>query len=85
MILPRPCEAIVALMNSYAFLRPMAQLLKCNCGKGGLLFSSLGLQNLQQYSEARALMDAIYRYMDSDRFVPKQEMEKEMFEALAQQ
>ena len=81
-ILPKPCEAIVTVMDSYAFLRPMAQLLECTCGKGRLMFSSLGLQDLQQYPEARALLDAIYRYMDSDRFLPKQEMEMEVFEAL---
>lgn len=30
--------------------------------------------NWQQYPEARALLDAIYRYMDSDRFLPRQEI-----------
>ena len=84
-ILPKPCEAIVTVMDSYAFLRPMAQLLECNCGKGRLMFSSMGLQDLQQYPEARALLDAIYRYMDSDRFVPKQTIEMEMFEVLVRQ
>lgn len=84
-ILPKSCEAIITVMDSYAFLRPMAQLLECNCGKGKLMFSSMGLQDLQQYPEARALLDAIYRYMDSDRFVPKQRMEMEIFEALVQQ
>ena len=79
-ILPKSCEAIVTVMDSYAFLRPMAQLLECNCGKGRLMFSSMGLQDLQQYPEARALLDAIYRYMDSDRFVPKQKIEMEIFE-----
>ena len=83
-ILPKPCEAIVTVMDSYAFLRPMAQLLECSCGKGRLMFSSMGLQDLQQYPEARALLDAIYHYMDSDRFVPKQKMEMETLEALVQ-
>ena len=83
-ILPKSCETIITVMDSYAFLRPMAQLLECTCGKGRLMFSSLGLQDLQQYPEARALLGAIYRYMDSDRFLPKQEMEMEVFEALVQ-
>ena len=81
-ILPKHCEAIVTVMDSYAFLRPMAQLLECNCGKGRLMFSSMGLQDLQQYPEARALLDAIYHYMDSDRFAPKQKIEMETLEAL---
>ena len=84
-ILSKPCKVIVTLMDSYAFLWPMAQLMECNSGKGRLMFYSPGIQNLQQYPEARVLLDGIYRYMDSDGFVSKQEMEKEMFEALVQQ
>ena len=81
-ILPKRCQAIVTEMDSYAFLRPMVQLMECNCGNGKLMFSSMGLQNLQQYPEARALLDAIYRYMDSERFVPAQRLEIEMFEEI---
>ena len=73
-ILPRQCDAIITEMDSYAFLRPMAQLLECKCGNGRLLFSSMGLQNLQQYPEARALLSAIYSYMDSEKFDPKQSL-----------
>lgn len=81
-ILPKHCEAIITEMDSYAFLRPMAQLLECRCRNGRLLFSSMGLQDLQQYPEARALLWAIYRYMDSEDFSPKQELAAEMFEQL---
>ena len=76
-ILPRQCDAIITEMDSYAFLRPMAQLLECKCGNGRLLFSSMGLQNLQQYPEARALLSAIYSYMDSEKFDPKQRLDME--------
>lgn len=81
-ILPKMYESIVTELDSYAFLRPMCQLLECRCGGGRLLFSTLGLQDLQQYPEARALLEAIYRYMDSERFEPKQEIEAEVFESL---
>lgn len=81
-ILPKPYRAIVTQMDSYAFLRPMCQLLECRCGRGKLLFSSFGLQDLQQYPEARALLDAIYRYLDSERFAPEQEIGAEVFETL---
>ena len=74
LILPRPVKAIVTEMDSYAYLRPMAQLFECRCGNGKLMVSSMGLQDLQQYPEARALLAAIYRYMDSCRFMPDQEM-----------
>lgn len=83
-ILPQRYEAIVTEIDSYAFLRPMAQLLECRCGNGKLLFSSMGLQNLQQYPEARALLHAIYRYMASEKFAPKQEIGIDVFERLVQ-
>ncbi len=79
-ILPGPYAAIITEMDSYAFLRPMAQLLECRCGNGKLLFSSMGLQNLQRYPEARALLRAIYDYMGSKRFEPRQEIETSFFE-----
>lgn len=82
-ILPERYEAIITEMDSYAFLRPMAQLLECRCGNGKLMFSTMGLQDLQQYPEARALLDAIYRYMESERFEPEQEIAVEVIERLA--
>ena len=85
MILPEPFRAIVAEMDSYAFLRPMAKLFECRCGGGKLLVSTMNLQNLQQYPEARALLDAIYRYLTSEAFVPEQEMEMETLEGLVLQ
>lgn len=69
----RELRPIVTLMDSYAYLRPMAQLLECRCGGGRLLFSSLGLHHLTQYPEARALLFSIYRYMGSEAFAPAQE------------
>lgn len=73
-VLPQHYEAIITEMDSYAYMRPMAQMLECRCAGGTLLFSTLGLHALQQYPEARALQGAIYRYMASDAFRPAQEM-----------
>ncbi len=81
-ILPERYEAIVTELDSYAYLRPMAQMLECRCGNGKLLFSSMGLQDLQQYPEARALLDAVYRYMATEEFAPKQEIEEALWERL---
>ncbi len=69
----RGLQPIVTLMDSYTYLRPMAQLFECRCGGGRLLFSSLGLHHLTQYPEARALLFSIYRYMGSEAFAPGQE------------
>ena len=81
-ILPQRYETIIAEMDSYAFLRPMAQLLECRCLNGKLLFSSMGLQNLQQYPECRALLHAIYCYLESEEFAPRQQIAPEVFEKL---
>ncbi len=75
-------DAIITEMDSYAFLRPMAQLFECRTGNGKLLYSTLGLQDLQQYPEGRALLRAIYKYLDSETFAPKQSMEWEMVVSL---
>lgn len=55
-ILPKRCRAIVTEIDSYAFLRPMVQLMECRCGNGKLMFSTVCLQELQQHPEARALL-----------------------------
>ncbi|MCI8359288.1 MAG: hypothetical protein HFI51_14245 [Lachnospiraceae bacterium] len=81
-ILPERIDAVITEMDSYAYLRPMAKLFECRCGNGKLLFSTLNLQNLQQYPEARALLASVYRYLASDRFAPKQELEVEMLAEL---
>ena len=74
LILPRRIKAIVAELDSFAFLRPMAQLFECWVGKGRLFFSSLGLHKLQQYPEATALLSSIYRYTGSPEFEPTEEL-----------
>ena len=81
-ILPRPVKCIVAVMDSYAFLRPMAQLLEFRCGGGKVLFSSMGLRNLRQYPEAAALQAAIDTYLVSGEFEPAQELTPEELEEM---
>lgn len=76
-ILPERIRAIITEMDSYAFLRPMAKLFECRCGGGRLLFSTLNLHHLQQHPEARALLQSIYRYMDSEAFRPDQVLSPE--------
>ena len=82
MILPGCIEAIITEMDSYAFLRPMAKLFECRCGKGKVMVCSMGLHHLSQYPEANALLQAIYDYMASDEFEPKQELPIDWIEHL---
>ena len=42
-IFPHPVKAIVTEMDSYAYMRPMAQLAEFRCGGGKLIVSSMGL------------------------------------------
>ncbi|MBR0224374.1 MAG: hypothetical protein IJL93_08895 [Bacteroidales bacterium] len=74
LLLPHPMPAIIAEMDSCAFLCPMAKLFECRCHGGRLLVSSLGLHHLAHRPEARALQQAIYDYMSSDEFRPAQEL-----------
>ena len=82
LLLPERISCIVTEMDSYAFLRPMAMLFKCRCGSGRLLVSSMGLQDLSRYPEARALTQAIYTYMQSDSFSPTQSLSMEWIQSL---
>ncbi len=81
-ILPRPMRSIITEMDSYAYMRPMAQLLEFQCGGGKVLLSSMELQGLQQYPEARALLASLYAYLDTEDFDPCQEMTEEEVGAL---
>ena len=83
-ILPEYMDTIVTEMDCYAYLRPMTQLMEVKCGGGKLMISSMGLQDLQQYPEARALLRSIYAYMDSDKFEPSKEMSLEAVGSLFQ-
>ncbi len=73
-IVPGAWRSIITVLDSYATLRPMTQLLECRCGGGRLLLSTMGLQDLQQYPEARALRRAIYAYLTSEDFRPEQDI-----------
>jgi len=82
MILPEKIDCIIAEMDSFAFLRPMAKLFECKCGNGRLLVSSFGLHNLQQYPEARALQQAVYDYLGSNNFTPTQQLSEAWIKTL---
>lgn len=76
---PAGIRPMVAEMDDIVHLRNLAQLFECRCAGGKVLFSSFGLQDLQQYPEARALLHALYTYMDSPDFCPVQEMNPDFF------
>ncbi len=71
---PDKIKPIIKELDSYSYLRNMAKLFECRCLKGRVMFSSMGLSNLLEYPEAKALLYAIYAYLDSDDFAPTQEL-----------
>ncbi len=82
MVLPESIDCIIAEMDSYAFLRPMAMLFECRCGRGRLMVSSLGLHQLTRYPEARALQQAVYDYLGSPDFMPAQRLSESWIKSL---
>lgn len=76
-ILPHPMKTIITEMDSYAFLRPMAQMIEFRCLKGKVLLSTMELHKSQQYPEVRALQASIYTYLSGENFEPAEEITKE--------
>ncbi len=62
---------IVRQMDSYSMLRSLAVLAEYRLGNGKIFISSLGLRELSEYPEARALLNAVHRYLGSPSFEPK--------------
>ena len=83
-VLPHPMKTIITEMDSYAFLRPMAQLIEFRCLKGKVLLSTMELHKSQQYPEARALQTAIYEYLSGEDFEPSEEIAEEELSMLVQ-
>ena len=81
-ILPRPGKAIITEMDSYAYLRPMAQLIEARCLNGKVLLSTLELHKNLQYPETRALQSAIYAYLSGEEFGPSEEITEEELSTL---
>ena len=81
-ILPHPMKTIITEMDSYAFLRPMAQMIEFRCLKGKVLLSTMELHKSQQYPEARALQASIYKYLSGENFEPAEEITEEELSTL---
>lgn len=81
-ILPHPMKTIITEMDSYAFLRPMAQMIEFRCLKGKVLLSTMELHKSQQYPEARTLQASIYTYLSGESFEPAEEITEEELSTL---
>ena len=82
-VLSERYQSIITKTDSYAYLRPMTQLLECRCRKGRLLLVFLDLQNLNEYPEARALQASTHRYLGSKDFNTCQRIDPEVIKESA--
>ncbi len=76
-ILPHPMKTIITEMDSYAFLRPMAQMIEFRCLKGKVLLSTMELHKSQQYPEVRRRRQ-FYTYLSGENFEPAEEITEEV-------
>ena len=76
---PRGLVPIITQMDSFDRLRHMAQLFEVRIGLGRLMISTMELtkDSKASYPEVQALLQSIYKYMESDEFTPKNEIDIE--------
>ena len=73
---------LVRQMDSYAQLRTLAMLLELRVGAGRVLISTMGLPDLPQKPEVRALRRALLAYARSEDFRPKAEVSADELRSL---
>ena len=78
-------EPLVKVIDGFANLNNMGLLYEAAVGNGKLVVSSMGLDQLEyEYPEAKALRNAIIRYMNSDNFDPSFQVDIEKVKAQVQ-
>lgn len=82
MIMPDNVEPIITVIDCYARLRKLGFLFECKVGNGKLMVSSMGLMEKQRYPEVRSLLYNILRHMDSQEFIPEQEISLEVLKGM---
>lgn len=73
-VLPKAYECIVTEIDSYAYMKPMAQLIEGTYLGGHILICAMDLQNSLQYPECRCLQQAIYDYLGQGSFACTQDL-----------
>ena len=74
MVLPQNTTALVTGLDCYARMRNLGLLVEGVVGQGQMMISSMGLLQMQEYPEVRALLQSILDYMDSEAFHPEQQL-----------
>ncbi|MCL2303727.1 MAG: hypothetical protein FWC43_09190 [Planctomycetaceae bacterium] len=79
----RPFEPIVEMMDNWLTNRHLANIVEAKVGRGSLLFCSIDITNdLEKCPQAQWLRISLLRYMESERFAPKNSVEPSVIHAL---
>jgi len=73
-------EPIIRLMHSYLIARPLSYLMEFSLGRGGLILSSLDLN--QGFPESRYLLSQMIKYASSEYFSPLSEISEDSLERI---
>ncbi len=77
------CEPVVEMIDNFITNRRLANIVEAKVGKGSLLFCSIDITNdLEQCPQAEWLRISLLRYMESDRFSPKSNIEPDVVRSL---
>jgi hypothetical protein len=72
---PADYRPIIQVIDNFARNHKLGLLFETRIGEGKLLVCAIDLLNLQRHPEARQLMHSLLRYVDSQAFAPKAELD----------
>ena len=68
---------MVQTIDNFARNHKMGMIFETKYGKGSVLICAIDLLNLQDKPEARQLYYSILNYVNSEDFIPEEELEKD--------
>ena len=79
---PADYRPIIHVIDNFARNHKLGLLFEIRVGKGKLLVCASDLPNLRDQPEARQLLHSLLRYVDSEAFAPKMELDAELLKKL---
>lgn len=80
--LPIDYRPIVQVIDNVTTNRKLGVLFEAKVGNGSLLICSMDLQNQQAFPEGKQMYYSLLKYMDSDRFKPKKNIDIRYIESI---
>lgn len=79
---PADYRPIIHVIDNFARNHKLGLLFEAKVGKGKLLVCASDLPALQQYPEARQLLNSLLAYVGSEKFAPQTEFDRELLNKL---